>query len=518
MTPGTIFISHRAEYGSLVKELKKAIETTSRGQIRIFISEELRGAEDWREAIKKQLADAQSLFLVYGAPHEDWTWCFYEAGYFAGIDVGKQPRRIYCISRPNVPAPGPLSELQMVTDIEGLLKDLMDIYDENKVGYNPVQLRQSISAAGRLLFRQLEEFVGYPRVYFVANDSDFATAELPAGTILKGDKVLLTQLFGIGKDAVPWDEITKSSGDDRTSQEQMFFCKWLEETKKIILAAREHKFKAPQTVLIARAGLRVRFLLYQARVQGDGSYCCEFLVINEVGGPALGLPRQLLALATSIRMALRFRYELIRHFGNEPDSLSDVDRRARIQEMARIIENLTTESESRGNITLEDLQGAFEEDEADRIGKLVGYWPFLQTLLFQTLLRDERVGSSFEGCVRWIQRRLRLGLAELGFWTRRNAPRPSENWRWPKRTIRSTLRLTLPMRPCCLVRLLLRPRSRSRRRTMPRLRKTCCRRSGGVGLRALAVRTAVGTTFAPGARLAASLGTAARVAGRHSTR
>jgi hypothetical protein len=27
--PGTIFISHRAEYASLVRELKKAIETTS---------------------------------------------------------------------------------------------------------------------------------------------------------------------------------------------------------------------------------------------------------------------------------------------------------------------------------------------------------------------------------------------------------------------------------------------------------------------------------------------------------
>src|SRR5208337_975062 len=130
----------------------------------------------------------------------------------------------------------------------------------------------------------------------------------------------------------------------------------------------------------------------------------------------------------------------------------------------------------------------------------------------------ERVGLSFEDCVGWTQRRLRFGLAELGSWTRRNAPRRSGNWRWPKRTIRSTLRLTLSMPPCCLMRLLLRPNPQSRRRTMPRLRKTCCRRSGGVGLRALAVRTAVGMTFVPGARLAASLGTAARVAGRHSTR
>ena len=388
MTPGTIFISHRAQYAGLVKELKKAIETTSRGQIVVFISEELRGADDWREAIKSQLANAQSLFLVYGAPYEDWSWCFYEAGYFAGIDAGQtQPRRIYCISRPNVPAPGPLSELQMVTDIDGLLNDLIEIFDQNKVTYNPVQLRQTICEAGRGLFRQLEEFSGYSRVYFVANDSDFgAAADLPAGAMLKGDKAVLTQLFGIGKDAVSWDEVANVASSDRTPQEQMFFCKWIEETKGIILAARKQSFKPPQTVLIARAGLRVRFLLYQARIQGDGSYCCEFLVVDEVGGPVLGSKPRMLALLTSVRLGFRFRYELIKHFENEPDRLSDADRRARIIEIPRIIDNLTTESVSRGNITPEDLQAAFDnEDDADRIGKLVSYWPFLQGQLYSSL-------------------------------------------------------------------------------------------------------------------------------------
>src|SRR5437870_92297 len=87
MTPGTIFISHRAEYGILVRELKKAIETTSRGKIKVLISEDLPGAERWRTAIKSHLEEAESLFLVYGAAYEDWSWCFYEAGFFAGIDT-----------------------------------------------------------------------------------------------------------------------------------------------------------------------------------------------------------------------------------------------------------------------------------------------------------------------------------------------------------------------------------------------------------------------------------------------
>jgi hypothetical protein len=195
----------------------------------------------------------------------------------------------------------------------------------------------------------------------------------------------------------------------------MFFCKWVEETKKIILAAREHKFRPPQTVLIARAGLRVRFLLYQARVQGDGSYCCEFLVINEVGGPVLGSKPQMLSLLTSVRLGFRFRYELIKHFDNEPDRLSEADRRARILGIPSIVDNLTSESESRGNITLEDLQNAFDsEEDADRIGKLVGYWPFLKEQLYIGLgLSAEGSPVSDQGLVGPNLQRYRIAFESL---------------------------------------------------------------------------------------------------------
>jgi hypothetical protein len=61
MTPGTIFISHRAEYGRLVRELKKSIEQTSRGKIEAFISGDIpRGEMD-------HLQKSESLFLLYGA-------------------------------------------------------------------------------------------------------------------------------------------------------------------------------------------------------------------------------------------------------------------------------------------------------------------------------------------------------------------------------------------------------------------------------------------------------------------
>jgi hypothetical protein len=386
MTPGTIFVSHRAEYGSLVRGLRKSIESTSRGKIKVLISEDLPGAEKWRAAIKSQLEEAESLFLVYGAAYEDWSWCFYEAGFFSGIDAAeKQSRRIYCIARPNVPPPGPLNDLQMVTDKEQLITDLIEIYDRNNVEYDPAKLRECVALAAKGLFRKLDEFVSYPRVYFAANEGDFdPRSGLPARAVLKGERVLLTQLFGIGRDEVLWSEILEASAD-RTPQEAMVFSKWAEETKRIVLAARQNKFIVPQTVLIVRGGLRFRFLLYQARVQGDGSYSCEFLVINEVGGPTMGLSQNLAALLTTIRMGFRFRYELIQHFDEDVSDLSDVERQARIQEIPRIIDNLLTESEARGNVTLQDLQGAFDDDEARRIGKLASYWPILKDQLYVSL-------------------------------------------------------------------------------------------------------------------------------------
>jgi TIR domain len=386
MKQGTIFVSHRAEYASLVRELKKAIETTSRGKIQVFISEDLPGAEKWRAAIKSQLKDAESLFLVYGAAYEDWSWCFYEAGFFAGIDAAqKQSRRTYCIARPNVPPPGPLNDLQVVTDVEQLITDLIDIYDRNSVIYDAAKLRDCISQAAKGLFGKLEEFVSYPRVYFIASAADFGQSELPSSAVLRGDRTVLTQLFGIGRDEVRWSEITSLASVDRTSQERLFFCKWIDETKKIILAARENRFIAPQTVLIVRGGMRYRFLLYQARIQGDGSYCCEFLVINEVGGPALGLSQQQLALLTSIRLGFRLRYELFRRFPNDFTELSNDERGARIQEIPRLMDSLTAESDARGNMTLQDLQGAFNDEEADRIGRLAAYWPILKDDLYDAL-------------------------------------------------------------------------------------------------------------------------------------
>ena len=162
--------------------------------------------------------------------------------------------------------------------------------------------------------------------------------------------------------------------------------KWIEETVKIVLEARKSKFLAPQTVLIGR-GARYRTLLYRARLEGDGKFCCEFLAIDEVGGPAVGLKPEQLALLTGIRMGFRFRSEVIRKLRNELDMVPQEDRKTRILEIARTIDNLEVESNTRGDISEDTMLMAFDddEDEAERIQKLFRYWPTLKVELYRSL-------------------------------------------------------------------------------------------------------------------------------------
>jgi hypothetical protein len=383
MTPAPVFISHRSEYGRVARELKQVIETSSHGQIDVFISEDIPRGNEWRPSIEKHLRDGQSLIFIYGAPYEDWFWCFYEAGYFAAVNPQASDRQIYCLIRPDVTPPGPLSHLQMVTSKEQLITELIGIFQRNALDFDAVQLRRLADELEQGLFGEIRQFDGYPRIHFVAPDTEFAKGEIPATAEFTGNDNVLGELFTIQASSVPWGRIHRLAHSD--AGKQNFIYKWLEETAQIILVARENQFMAPQTVLVGRGGRRYRTLLHHARIRGDGRYCCEFLAIEEVGAPLTGSPNRQLSLLAGIRMGYRFKSEVIQKFPNDFDTQSPEERQLRIQQIPRTIENLTVESRTRGNITPEDFLAAFDEAESERLSRLLDYWPILEREMYKSL-------------------------------------------------------------------------------------------------------------------------------------
>ena len=384
-----VFISHRAEYAKQVRALKNVIQDCSNGKIRVFISEDIPHSDDWRKSIESRLRDTSSLLLVYGTPEEDWSWCFYEAGFFAALPAGETNRRgIYCIIRPNVPVPGPLSHLQAVTGPDDLIDAVQDIYSTNGVECDSGELRESTEKVCRQLYSRLEKYKGHPRVYLTIKQPNLDDlSEIPPSATLSGDELILGLYFGLNKQSAEWHEIVESESDLEDPVDQIFFEKWLHETQDSILKARKGRIQVAQTILIARGGVsRCRFLLDEARIQPDGDYVCVFLVINEVGGPPGGLSKQELAVLTSIRMGLRFRYELIEAFRNLPlDGLSAAERRKRVEDIRDIMNNLMTEADTRGYFAPGDFFGAFEGLEKERLQQLIGKWPTIQQAINESL-------------------------------------------------------------------------------------------------------------------------------------
>jgi hypothetical protein len=394
MAKGTIFISHREEYAPLVSDLKNLVADASGGKIKAFISQEIHHGKDWRKILEERLRDCDHLFLVYGAPYEDWSWCFYEAGYFSGHRPETSPKgETFCVLRPGVPPPGPLAHLQMITGAGALKEALSRIFDTNEVRYDAAKLLESIEGICPRLFGEIEEFHGYPRLYLAGKNKEFHDAKVIPGTAkLSGNPWVVQELFGIHRPSLTWSEITSTLlsaklDGEKAATDRLFLHKWLDETSQIVLEAREGRIVAPQTILIARnGGKRCRLLLYQARTQADDVYCCEFLVINEVGGPTVGLSSDLLALLTGIRMGFRFKYEFVERFQNLfLAAVSREERKKVAQEIHRALSNLQTEADSRGNFVRQDFLSIFDDAERSRVTTVLGYWELLYPELYRSL-------------------------------------------------------------------------------------------------------------------------------------
>jgi hypothetical protein len=142
-------------------------------------------------------------------------------------------------------------------------------------------------------------------------------------------------------------------------------------------------------VLIARrGGKRYRLLLYHMRRQGNDVSVYEFLAVDEVGGPTVGLPAPVLSLITAIRMGFRFRYELIDKFADlDWEGLSPSERQSNVSEFQTILQNLLTESDARGNVDVSErnFYSAFDRVSAPRMRRLVANWEPIYAELTRTL-------------------------------------------------------------------------------------------------------------------------------------
>jgi hypothetical protein len=94
-------------------------------------------------------------------------------------------------------------------------------------------------------------------------------------------------------------------------------------------------------------------------------------MIEEVGGHLQNVDKQLGALLTALRLAVRFRWEMVRPFSSKVQRLARNPRKLRL-DLQTCFNNILREGEFRGIYTSEDVWDAFESsDDKSKISAMM---------------------------------------------------------------------------------------------------------------------------------------------------
>lgn len=128
-----IFISHKSKDLPAANLLKQAFGQyfTNVSYFMAHDLEALRGSDRWQETLHRELDKADWFFLVYTTPDDDWSWCIYEAGYFAGGRRAATNTKMIVLHPPRVVCPPPVRAWQSVkAEPTALLNFFRQILDE----------------------------------------------------------------------------------------------------------------------------------------------------------------------------------------------------------------------------------------------------------------------------------------------------------------------------------------------------------------------------------------------------
>jgi hypothetical protein len=192
------FLSHKAKDVELAKIVKKAILRVI--PIQVFISEEIRKAEDFRHEIIATLDRADCFVFIFTDPSDDWSWCFYEVGFydrFAAQASGLR-RPIYCLHLPDTLPPSPLAHLQAIKaqteDIERWLLDLCGVLKPRSQTPEKLRLAAKKIEEGFKTLNIVSETDIKPYIWVIPawprrSEANFNAAELPS---IRFEKAIVT--------------------------------------------------------------------------------------------------------------------------------------------------------------------------------------------------------------------------------------------------------------------------------------------------------------------------------------
>lgn len=377
-----VFFSYKKKDESAANAIVDVLRIKSAGKVIITyqaeFTEEIVGGL-WRANIREAVNNANWFILLLPDPSDDWDWCLFETGLFEAQFTSAD--RLICLHHPDIKIPNPIEGYHAVSatipEVEKLLE--MVFLKNNPVhgmeALNKRMPQQEISMIAREIvdaIRPLQTFL-VRQIYEpwielkINNPADLQNKDDLDQAFLNEANTEALSLFDFLQKPLTLGELRsglpEDKGDDR----------WREELFHVIRKiAKGRKFSPVQAVFQTKDNRQFRPVACAVDRVGsdDGPIAVFHITFTEdvVTVDVSSTPKDISVLASYLRFAYRFRWEVLEKFGTSPISKDDVER------LYNTLERIRADARSRGIAGIDSLLPFFPSEKARRINDMYSAW------------------------------------------------------------------------------------------------------------------------------------------------
>lgn len=364
-----IFFSYKIKDEAVASDVVRQIRAIAGKKLHITYAKEFETGKDYRENILRATRNANWFILLLPDPADDWDWCLYESGLFRAKKLPGD--RLICIHYKGNKIPDQISNFNAVAaSKEKLTVVLHELFCEP----NPVPGMSAINTDADVasIAQKIESVVSPPSLLKTFPFHDFVSVSIPDDNPLAANDDLNEMqivdatpgkllLFGKSERPATWGALTDQVIDESNDY-------WRTELRHALRAARNKNI--PDDIHATFTGHNGKHYLpvLHAKVQVEAtgkihSYLIDFVEdIKAIDHTSL--PEGLHILAIAMRLAFRFRWEILenRRFQDHVMCEEEAD------EIRMLIDRIMLEATQAGLHNAEQLKQQFQSK--DHIGEI----------------------------------------------------------------------------------------------------------------------------------------------------
>lgn len=376
----SVFFSYKSKEEKTARTIVDVLKKESAGKLdfcyQADFTERIVGKE-WRQWIKENVRKANWFILLLPDPSDDYDWCLFETGQFEAQFTSAD--RMICLHHPDSMIPSPIQDYHTVAarapEMEKFLRmvfvnenpvpgmDAINKEIQNEISEVAEEIVHAISPPKLNTFRKIYEPWIELRVQNAEELKD--KDDLDQAVVLSANQEAL-DLFDFLEKPETFGKLRKplseKSGDGRWRNELMHVVRRI---------AGGRKFFPIQAVFQTDSAKIYRPVLCAIDRIGEKGPIDRFHVTFTEEVSAIDdtvIPRPVAVIATVLRFAFRFKWEVLERFGRETLKEDDALR------LENAIRRINKDWESRGIGGPEIIIELFSGKQAEKVDELLSYW------------------------------------------------------------------------------------------------------------------------------------------------